>query len=112
MHDGKRLDVLVKRYGVSQKDLAEKIGVSEGTVSGWTKSYDIPRERIKQVCEYFHIKIWQFDADDIDVINDLNLKNIPEEFLLISSKMYELPEEKRIKFLKLFLDLQDILLEK
>lgn len=54
---GERIYNLRKKRGLSQEDLAYKLGVSRQTVSKWETDYSIPSsDYIKNLCELFGVK--------------------------------------------------------
>ena len=67
-HALSRLSNLLKQSGMSQKDLADRLGIKNSAISQWTK---IPHNRISQMTEIFDLT-----SDDIDIL----LGNQPLEF--------------------------------
>jgi transcriptional regulator with XRE-family HTH domain len=61
---GELLKNLRKDSNFSQKDLAEKLNVRQGTVSAWEKSAYPPLDAIEKVCNYFNKPMWEFFLDD------------------------------------------------
>lgn len=50
-----RLRFFMNLYGLNQKDIAQKIGVSEASVSNWIKGVKVPRaDKIDKMCELFN----------------------------------------------------------
>jgi len=57
----KRIDVLRRGKGITQKDLAKAIGISKSAVYKWGKSSSLPSlENIENVCMVFGITVEQF----------------------------------------------------
>ena len=50
-----RLQYYMDLNGMTQKDLAEKIGVSEASASNWIKGIKIPRaDKVDKICSIFN----------------------------------------------------------
>lgn len=60
----KRLKYYLALYGMSQKDLAKRLGVSETTISNWTQGTKSPRmSKVDLMCQIFHCKRSDFMED-------------------------------------------------
>lgn len=65
---GQKLKSIVKQSGLSQTNLADKMGVAQSTVSTWYNSIYPPLEVIEKVCAELDVPLWQFFAPDDLVI--------------------------------------------
>lgn len=55
---GEALLFLIRRKGISQKDLANALGVRPSTVSGWVRKKEIPRETaLDKLANYFNCHV-------------------------------------------------------
>ena len=55
---GKRIKELRERENVTQKQLAEAIGVSRSFINQYEQQYDIiPIKRLNQIANYFHVSL-------------------------------------------------------
>ena len=51
----KRLHDYMIAFGINQRDLAQRVGVSEASVSNWLKGVKIPRtDKINKICQIFN----------------------------------------------------------
>lgn len=61
MNLGKNIEMLRNNFGVTQEELAEKIGISRQAVYKWEKDKSTPTiENIMKICEIFDIDINDF----------------------------------------------------
>lgn len=68
------LKVIRKAWGISQKDVADKFQVSQGTVSAWEQSTVPPLEVIISLADYFKITV-----DDL-LKKEFTRQNAPERW--------------------------------
>lgn len=53
-----RIDKLINERGITSKQLAQEIGVSQGNISDWRKDRSKPSsEVLKRIAEYFNVSI-------------------------------------------------------
>lgn len=64
-----KLRQLLRRYGLTQQQLADAIYVSRSTVAKWLSGRGIPcRANIEALCKYFHVEeAWLFGIEDLRV---------------------------------------------
>lgn len=74
---GNRLRVLREEHGLSQKDLAKKLGKSQETISSWENNRTVPKmKQLKELCDLYDCTyesltgIKQHNASDI-TLNDI-----------------------------------------
>lgn len=90
MKFGENLKLLRKNSGLSQENLAEKIGVSRQSVSKWECSEAYPEmSNILCLCKIFHCKLNDIVHQDLTDLNSLD-----EE---VKMKVVKLNEEKQRK---------------
>ena len=64
--------------GISQVQLAEKLGISKGTVNNWTRGNNSPDvDMVPQICEVLGIPIIDFYSDGYNDSSSLRLKAPP-----------------------------------
>jgi transcriptional regulator with XRE-family HTH domain len=55
---GDAVSSLIRKKGVTQKDVAEAVGVRQATVSRWVRKKEIPREKIlDKLSEYLGVHV-------------------------------------------------------
>lgn len=83
---GNKIIELRKENGLSQEELADKIGVSRQAISKWEIGMAIPRSsKVKKICEVFRISADElFDNESIDT--NTNNKKEKEENPVASDK--------------------------
>jgi transcriptional regulator with XRE-family HTH domain len=81
-----RLETLLKEKGVSQKSLAEYIGIRNPSISEWKKEGTIPRADIAiKIAEYLNVSVEYLitgtESDNSEVIESLrkHLKNMEND---------------------------------
>lgn len=65
----KRLKLYLDHYGISQADLAKRLGVGTSSVSNWVNGVKTPRpKKVDMMCEIFHCDRSDFlkDTDEIE----------------------------------------------
>ena len=69
MKIGQKISACRKKRGMSQEDLAERIGVSRQAVSRWETGESVPDvEKIKARCRVFEVPADYILFDDKDVL--------------------------------------------
>jgi transcriptional regulator with XRE-family HTH domain len=61
---GERLQRILDKQGIKQKELAEKIEVTPSNVSQLIDNAYSPLQKIEKICEALDIKLWQFFMED------------------------------------------------
>ncbi len=88
-----RIEVLRRRKGITQKDLAKAIGISKSAVYKWGKSSALPSlENIENVCKVFGITTEQF----FNGIKSENSESKEEKFL-DEWRMLSVPEKLAVE---------------
>lgn len=55
---GEAVAYLIRKKGVTQKEVAEAVGVRQATVSGWVRKKEIPRETtMDKLADYFGVHV-------------------------------------------------------
>lgn len=67
---GQKIKVLLKKKGITQKDLSKALEIPESSASVWLNAEYPPLEFIMKCCEYFNIEIWRFFAPKDLVVPD------------------------------------------
>ena len=76
MKFGDKLILLRKKKGLSQEDLAEKLGVSRQSVSKWESNNTYPEtDKIIQICNIFDCSMDDLINDKVTDINQASRKN-------------------------------------
>lgn len=70
-HFGKRISVLRRKAGLSQTDLAEKLGVTSQTVSKWERGNAIPDIDLLLELSYLYRVSINDMLEDIDLLYEL-----------------------------------------
>ena len=74
------LPYIRKQKGISQKDLAKKIGVDQSTISLWEKGMDTTVENVIKVAEALNVPIPDFIGSDMRFDNaeliDINIERV------------------------------------
>lgn len=72
--------------GKSQKDLADFVGVTKSTVSGWSHGISYPRaDTMEKICDYFQISLSMLVESRNSSDNDYPPPVTPHEFLIIKA---------------------------
>ena len=76
MKFGDKLIALRKKKGLSQEELAEKLGVSRQSVSKWESNNTYPEtDKIVQICNIFECTMDDLINDNITVVESIERKN-------------------------------------
>lgn len=76
MKFGDKLIALRKKAGMSQEDLAEKLGVSRQSVSKWESNNTYPEtDKIVQICSIFDCSMDDLINENIETIDNIERKN-------------------------------------
>jgi transcriptional regulator with XRE-family HTH domain len=95
---GNKLKSLVKKKGITQKELSRILEIPESSTSVWLNSEYPPLEFIQKCCEFFDMELWRFFAPDDLVVPQMsdNLKNwtrvyqsLPEDLQLSCLRVVE-----------------------
>ena len=74
------LPYIRKQKGISQKDLAKKIGVDQSTISLWEKGMDTTVENVIKVAEALNVPVPDFIGSDLRFDNaeliNLNIERV------------------------------------
>ena len=104
MKFGDKLILLRKKNGLSQEELAEKLGVSRQSVSKWESNNTYPEtDKIVQICNLFNCSMDDLindkitDIEQIDRVNKNNLNEIWDSLLEFITKTVGM--FSRMKFL-------------
>lgn len=63
----KNISSFLDRYGKTQNDLADYMGVSQATVSNWCKGVKLPRmDKIDRICDFFNVSRMQLMENPAD----------------------------------------------
>lgn len=65
---GARLRTFLRKKSLSQKELAQMLGVPESTVSFWVNAQYPPLESIDRICRALEIPLAHFFSTDDDVV--------------------------------------------
>mgnify|MGYP003289618437 CR=1 FL=1 len=75
--------------GVSQKDVAEALGTSQGTISDWLKMRTFPRmDRLQALAEFFGVEM----SDLVENKNILDKDSIFSKIKRIETRIVDSPE--------------------
>lgn len=93
-----RLSLLLKTKGISQKQLADSLGIRQATISDWKNKGNLPQgETAIKIADYFDISL--------DYLLTGNLKNeLPDEDIALIVRYHNLSQEKK-QVIKLLLDI-------
>jgi len=107
MNYGERLKTIRKKADLSQKQLGDKLGFHQGTVSVWEKSSYPPLDSIEKICHLLKIPLYEFfltDKDKEDIvpagIDPIQVK-ILQEINRLPAKKRKLIHEMLIKLFEL-----------
>ncbi len=99
---GGKLKELRKTRGLSQKDMALKIGISAPNLSQWEGMAFPPLEGILKVCSVLNIPLAQFFNDNSEQKHEQMPDWIKPEYLDFLEQLRTLPEEVQKQLLKNF----------
>ena len=109
MNLGKNIELLRKNFGVTQEELATKLGLSRQAIYKWEKDKATPTiENIMKICELFDLdindflkgKIKFFDINDIVFKIVENYKNIDKPTIDEIFLEDKLIREKTLNYIK------------
>ena len=105
MKFGDKLILLRKKKGLSQEELAEKLGVSRQSVSKWESNNTYPEtDKIVQICNIFECSMDDLINDKVTDVettyrkNKNNLNNVIDSFLEFITKTINMFIIKRCSF--------------
>ena len=109
-----RLKTLRKFFGIKQRQLAERLGVSLGAVGTWEMGKDpIPKARIYQICKEFGVRReWLEDGkgemleppSDARKLSDFSDDELSAELI---NRIYDkLPENAKLDFIRFCISLK------
>lgn len=82
-----------KKLGISQRELASKLGVSRGLVGQWeNETTGVTVQKLIQLCQFFHVDATQFFQPGGQY--SVWIVQNPEEMLLVSLFRNRKPEER------------------
>jgi transcriptional regulator with XRE-family HTH domain len=96
---GKRIKQLRKDAGLSQEDLALKVGVSRPNISFWENADFPPLEAIDRVCKVLGMDIWKFFLTDEAITKVID---IPRESITLFQQFSLLDPESRNDVMEIF----------
>ncbi|HOO71977.1 MAG TPA: helix-turn-helix transcriptional regulator [Spirochaetota bacterium] len=96
---GKRIKQLRKNAGLSQEELAAKVGISRPNISFWENSSFPPLDAIDRVCKALGMELWKFFLTDDAVSRSLD---IPAEYLTIFQRLCSLDHQLRKDIQEIF----------
>lgn len=98
----KRLSFYMNYYDITQKDLANKMGVSEASVSNWVKGIKVPRaDKVDKLCKIFNCNRSDLVEEPATMTSPLIQQHIanysrlsPEQQALVDELVVTLQEEQ------------------
>ncbi len=90
VHFGKRISVLRKKAGISQTDLAQKLGVTSQAVSKWECGNAVPDIDILLELSHLYKVVINEMLEDVDLISELTGREIEPDGIA-----YFVPEQER-----------------
>ena len=104
---GDRLRVLREEHGLSQKDLAKKLGKSQETISSWENNRTFPKmKQLKELCDLYDCTyesltgIKQHDQSDItldDILVKMKDFDVNDLQVIIDSAKFQIERIKSIR---------------
>lgn len=74
----RKLEILLQNQGWRQKDLAERLYVTQTTVSSWIRGKNhLSIETIRKLCDIFCISIEVFTNDDLEIPEFFEIERLP-----------------------------------
>lgn len=108
MNYGERLKTIRKKAGLSQKELGEKLGFHQGTVSAWEKSSYPPLDAIEKICRLLEIPVYEFFFTEKDK-EGIIPPGIDPIQVKILQEINKLPVKKRKLFHELLIKVFELL---
>lgn len=97
MNWGKKIKEWLTVKGLDQKELADKMGVHEQTVSRWVNSTHLKTNTIEELCKALDISLIDFCFGQEEISNYLDISN---DVLAIAMRVDKLPDQYKLMFLK------------
>lgn len=95
----KNLKIYMEKKGITQKELAEIVGVAPSSVNDWLRAKKYPRiDKIEIMAQYFGIL-------KSDLIEDKSMKENPDEMAVLAASILRDPE--LLEMIKKFRNLTD-----
>ena len=105
----KNLQFYMKRSGMTQKELAEIVGVASSTFNDWVKGKKYPRiDKIEMLANYFRIQKSDLIEEKTDENKSLDTVSVTEGERLLLDLFSQVPEESQ----QMVLDMIRIALKK
>lgn len=84
----KRIKKIRKFLGLNQRQFAEKIGVSAGTLGGWECGlHSVPKTRVYQICNEFGISQKWLETGFGDMFADKKSDNVADDNTLLNKAL-------------------------
>ncbi len=96
---GKKIKQIRKQAGLSQAELADRVGVSRPNISFWENAEYPPLEAIDRVCQVAGMDLWKFFVEESDLAGIINL---PGEFLPLLERIKNLDRKGREDLAEIF----------
>lgn len=97
----KKLRFFMDLYGMNQKDLADRMRVSEASVSNWMKGIKFPRaDKVDKLCSIFNCKRSDFveestsDVDSVVKQHIANYSHLPSEWQALIDELVKAAQEE------------------
>ncbi len=101
MRYGSHLRDVIKKSGLTQQELSDKLGVARSSISAWSNSEYPPLHAIEKVCDVIGIKLYQFFMNEEDQGGFLPPGIEPYHIEFIQS-LNSLPEKERLEIWESF----------
>jgi len=108
MNYGERIKVIRKRGGFSQRELGEKLGFHQGTVSAWEKSAYPPLDAIEKVCRILKVPLYEFFLTD-EERDELVPSGVDPVQVKILQEINRLPVKKRKTFHEMLIKIFELM---
>ena len=102
----KRLHTYMVKYQITQRDLAQRMGVSEASVSNWIKGVKIPRtDKIDKLCVIFNCSYSDLISEpDVEIeVEPAEADSTKQELMDIYDKLNPDGQSHLLKLAKTFL---------
>lgn len=97
----KKLKMFMHIYGMSQKDLSVRMGVSEATISNWIKGVKFPRaDKVDKLCKIFSCKRSDFVEESTVEVDSLlqqhmtNYSHLPTDWQGLIDELISAAQEE------------------